>query len=128
MEAGLIETGLAHAAVERSIRLIGDKLLVLFGRRRMDDDVLSGLIEDVLGEFGPGAEAFVGGMVGSELVGHDHVAHQLAEVVGVGRTADLVADDVELGLAHVGKLQHGLDEVVAVESEGPADTDDVMFL
>ena len=66
-------------------------------------------------------------MVIPVLVGLDHVHQQPRQVQGIGGRADLVAHHPQLvvGLA---QLQHGLDEVLAVQAEHPGDPHDEILL
>ena len=73
---------------------------------------------DGTGEIVPGADTLVGCVISAVLLGDDHIAKQVREVVGVGGRADLIAHDVEIGLG-LGKTEHGLDKVVSVDAEYP---------
>ena len=66
-------------------------------------------------------------MVIPVLVGLDHVHQQPGQVQGIGGRADLVAHHPQLvvGLA---QLEHGLDEVLAVQAEHPGDPHDEILL
>ena len=87
-----------------------------------------GLAEDFFGEIIPAdIAAFVGGMVVAVFLCFDHIYQEHGQVQGVGRGADLVADYPEL-IVGLSKIQHGLDEILAVFAEYPGDTDNEVFL
>ena len=82
-----------------------------------------GLLEDLARELIPGAGAGGRHVVDAELDPLDQADEPVGEVPGVGRRADLVADDEHLAV--VGrKAQHRLDEVAAADPEQPRGADD----
>ena len=97
------------------------------GRRREHPALDFGLVEDLAGEVVPGAGAGGGHVVDAELDPLDQADDAVGEVPGVGRRADLVADDQHLVLGR-GEAQHRLDEVGAADAEEPGGADDEVAL
>ena len=74
--------------------------------------------ENLGGKLRPRAEALVGCVIDAVLLRCDHIGEQRCKVMRVGRRADLIADDGET-LVLLREIQHGLDEVLAVDAEHP---------
>ena len=97
------------------------------GRRREHPALDLGLLEDLPREVVPGAGAGGGHVVDAELDPLDQADDAVGEVPGVGRRADLVADDQHLAVVG-GEAQHRLDEVGAADAEEPGGADDEVAL
>ena len=89
---------------------------------------LSSLTEDFLCEIIP-ADVLAGirRMIVAVFIGLNHINEQASKVVGVGRSTDLIADNAQ-GSELSAEIQHRFDEVFAVLSEYPCDTDDEIFI
>ena len=91
----------------------------LLGRDPLDAAGDPGLLEDRLGEVGPGALALRGQVVDAERQARvDDLARGGSQVADVGGAAELVGDDAHL-VALLGEAQHGAHEVGARPAEEP---------
>ena len=66
-------------------------------------------------------------MVVAVLIGFAHIHQKPCQVETIGRRTDLVIDypDFIMGLAHI---DHGLNEILTVQTEHPCNTDDKVLL
>ncbi len=96
-------------------------------RRRHHLALDLGLLEDLPRELVPGARALRGHVVDPELDALDQADEAVGQVPGVGRRADLIADDEDLAVIG-GEAQHRLDEVAAADAEKPRGADDEVAL
>ena len=66
-------------------------------------------------------------MIDTVFIRQDHIHQKPCQIISIGRRSELVIHHCEMimGLA---QIQHGLDEVLAVDSEYPGDSYDKIFL
>ena len=82
------------------------------------------LTEDLFGEIIPAdVTALVGCMIVTVFLCLDHIYQQSCQVIGISWSTDLVIDYGECVVCF-SKIDHGLDEVLAVFAKYPCNTDD----